>query len=144
MKTSHIIAIIFIAIAITMMVSTFGDASEYVTFAQAREKAQKGESQIIHVVGTLKKGTGGKVVGLEYDAVKNPNYFAFELKDTEQQTVKVVYFNPKPADFERSEQVVVKGRFQGNQFIAKEILLKCPSKYQENKLETKSAGSTQK
>jgi len=39
-----------------------------------------------------------------------------------------------PPDFLRSEKVVVNGNYQNSQFIAKKILLKCPSKYQEQKL----------
>jgi cytochrome c-type biogenesis protein CcmE len=37
-----------------------------------------------------------------------------------------------PADFTKSEQVVVIGAYKNGQFIADKILMKCPSKYQED------------
>jgi cytochrome c-type biogenesis protein CcmE len=39
-----------------------------------------------------------------------------------------------PPDFTRSEKVVVVGSYHNDLFVADKILLKCPSKYQENKL----------
>jgi cytochrome c-type biogenesis protein CcmE len=39
-----------------------------------------------------------------------------------------------PPDFTRSEKVVVIGNYQNNAFVARKILLKCPSKYQEEKI----------
>ena len=139
MKITHIIGIVVIAVAIGMIVTTMGDASQYVSFAQAKEMAKNGRTSKIHVVGALKKNTQGRVVDLQYNPEVDANYFAFTLIDNQQRAEKVIYRNPKPADFERSEQVVVIGNFQNNEFIADKILMKCPSKYQENKLETKEA-----
>jgi cytochrome c-type biogenesis protein CcmE len=44
---------------------------------------------------------------------------------------KIEYNEPMPADMLRSEKVVVVGSYQGDQFKASKIILKCPSKYQE-------------
>jgi cytochrome c-type biogenesis protein CcmE len=53
----------------------------------------------------------------------------------ENKKEQVVYYNqPMPQDFTRSEKVVVIGSYSGDQFVAEKILLKCPSKYQENKI----------
>ena len=41
------------------------------------------------------------------------------------------YNEPMPPDFTRSENVVVVGGYQDDNFVANKILLKCPSKYQE-------------
>jgi cytochrome c-type biogenesis protein CcmE len=46
---------------------------------------------------------------------------------------KVRYNNPKPANFEEAEQLVVQGRTQDGVFVADNILVKCPSKYNETK-----------
>jgi cytochrome c-type biogenesis protein CcmE len=43
----------------------------------------------------------------------------------------VIFNGNKPQDFERSEQVVIKGKMQGTAFQADEILMKCPSKYND-------------
>ena len=60
MKKSHIIAVVVIAAAIAIIVSTAGDASTYVNFDQAYEMASTGNTTSIHVVGELKKDENGK------------------------------------------------------------------------------------
>lgn len=40
----------------------------------------------------------------------------------------------KPQDFERSEQVVLTGKMDGDEFVATEILMKCPSKYKDEEI----------
>jgi cytochrome c-type biogenesis protein CcmE len=45
---------------------------------------------------------------------------------------KVVYNNSKPQDFEKSEQVVLVGSMKGEEFQASSMLLKCPSKYNDD------------
>ncbi len=132
MKLSYIIAIGVIAVAIGILVITAGDASTYVDFNQAQQIASGGNSTPIHVVGQLKKDSAGHVVGLE-KSVDNLS-FSFILVDESKKEQKVYYNEPMPADFLRSEKVVVVGGYKNDQFVAKKILLKCPSKYQEQKL----------
>ncbi|GAB3884164.1 cytochrome c maturation protein CcmE domain-containing protein [Spirosoma agri] len=136
MKLSHIFGIVVIALAIGIIVATAGDASSYVTFKQASELAQDGDEKMIHVVGKVQKDAQGRVTDMLYDPAIDPNHFEFTLIDNENHPQKVVYNSPKPQDFERSEQIVVIGAMQGDHFQCNKILLKCPSKYQENKLET--------
>ena len=51
--------------------------------------------------------------------------------------MRVVYNNPKPANFEDAESVVVEGKMNGDVFEAEYILVKCPSKYNDTRsLET--------
>ena len=136
MKISHIIGIIIIAIAIGIIVSTAGDASVYVTFAKAQEMKQNGEDKMIHVVGTVKKNTSGQIVDMLYNPAIDPNHFEFTLVDKDNRAQKVVFNSPKPQDFERSEQIVIIGAMENDHFQCDKILLKCPSKYQNDKLET--------
>jgi len=131
MKLSHIIAIGVIAGAIAIIVATAGDASTYVNFDQAYQMASTGNANQIHVVGELKKENGA-VVGLENGA--DMLSFSFILVDDQHKEQRVVYNEPMPPDFLRSEKVVVIGNYQHDQFVAKKILLKCPSKYQNQKL----------
>jgi len=129
MKKSHIFGIIVIAIAIVVIMSTAGDASAYVTFKDAKEMADNGNANKIHVVGKLPKNANGEVVGIE----PSPDMlsFKFEMVDENNEKQTVFHANPMPTDFLRSEQVVVVGNYQNGNFIAEKILLKCPSKYQE-------------
>lgn len=132
MKKSHIIAIVVIAACIGIIIVTAGDASTYVTFDQAYQMASTGNKTQIHVVGDLKKDDQGNIVGIEKSA--DNLSFSFILIDENQKEQKVYYNEPMPPDFTRSEKVVVIGSYQNNAFVANKILLKCPSKYQEEKL----------
>jgi cytochrome c-type biogenesis protein CcmE len=132
MKKSHILGIIVIAVAIMIIVSTAGDASSYVTFKEAYTMAERGKATKIHVVGTLKKNEANEIVGIEPGEDKLS--FSFVMLDENQEEQKVYYKEPMPADFLRSEQVVVIGSYNNDLFIADKILLKCPSKYQEDKI----------
>ena len=136
MKSSYIIGIIIIGIAIAVIVSTAGDASSYVTFKEAASMAEDGDNAKVHVVGKLKKNSEGEIIGMVYQPSVNPNYFEFELIDQNNDQKKVIYTNPKPQDFERSEQIVVIGKMDKGIFVADKILMKCPSKYQETEIKS--------
>ena len=128
MKTIHIIIILVLVIAIGVIVTTLSDASTYSDFAEAGKKPDKE----FHIIGKLDKDKP-----VEYDAQKNANQFAFYLIDDKGIERKVVYNNTKPQDFEKSEKVVVIGTMNGEEFKAKSLLLKCPSKYNADKTPSK-------
>ena len=130
MKKKYIAAIVIIAVAITMIVSMAGDASTYVSFEEAKTLSEKGFKKSIHVVGELPKTAGGEVVGIQESPDKLS--FKFELIDENGIKQQVLFAEPIPTDFTRSEQVVIVGAYQGEKFVADKILLKCPSKYQED------------
>lgn len=129
MKKSHILIVIVIAAAIGILVSTAGDASTYVDFKEAYRIAQTGSEKEIHVVGQLKKDASGNVVGIKpgIDRVS----FSFVMVDEHGKEQHVTHNQPMPQDFIKSEKVVVIGSYKGDTFHASKILLKCPSKYQE-------------
>ncbi len=128
MKKTSLILLVFIGVAIAFLLSSTSKSySRYAGFEEAAKYAGK-EFQ---VVGNLDKEKP-----LIYEPEKDPNYFAFFLKDKEGKEQKVVYHSPKPQDFERSEDIVITGQIKGDEFIASKILLKCPSKYNDGKLET--------
>lgn len=129
MKKSHIFLILVIAVAIAIVISTGNDASTYVTFKDAYQMASNGNTSQIHVVGELKKDNLGNVIGIYEGADKVS--FTFIMIDDQQKEQIVQYNQPMPADFTKSEKVVVIGSYKGDSFIAEKILLKCPSKYQE-------------
>jgi cytochrome c-type biogenesis protein CcmE len=46
----------------------------------------------------------------------------------------------KPQDFERSEKLVLIGKMENDTFYASKILMKCPSKYNNNMVEVEANG----
>lgn len=133
MKKSHIIGIVVIAIAVFVIISTAGDASTYVTFDEARSLFESGSGEKVHVVGQLKKTESGEIVGVEPSEDKLT--VTFLMVDNNQKTNKVFYNKPMPPDLKQSEQVVVIGSYKEDVFYANQILLKCPSKYEEESLQ---------
>jgi len=132
MKKSHILILVVIAAAIGIIVSTAGDASTYVTFDEAHAMWTSGNKKEIHVVGELKKDKEGHIIGIEEGADRVS--FSFLMVDDNGREQKVTYNQPMPADFTRSEKVVVIGSYEDDHFTASKILLKCPSKYQDQKV----------
>ena len=132
MKKSHIFLLIVIGIAISIIVSTADDASTYVGFNEALSMSTSGNKKEIHVVGQLKKDSNGEIIGIKDgdDRVS----FSFIMVDDQGKEQKVYYNQPMPPDFTRSEKVVVIGSYDGDDFKASKIILKCPSKYQEEKI----------
>ena len=128
MKKSHLIAIAVIAVAIATLVSASSDVTTYANFNQAAESGDK-----VKLVGQLVKETP-----VEYNPEKDPNYLAFQLRDDAGAVRKVVLRSAKPQDFERSEQIVLTGAMNGDVFEASDMLLKCPSKYQDQEVYIRS------
>ena len=132
MKKSHIIGIVVIAMAIGIILTTAGDASSYVTFEEAKRRESDGDMSKIHVVGKLKKSLTDQVTGIV--PMDDQLSFTFVMLDENESEQKVFHPNPIPQDFDRSEQVVVVGSYRKDIFVADKILLKCPSKYQEEEI----------
>jgi cytochrome c-type biogenesis protein CcmE len=128
MKKIHIVVLLLLAVAVGVILAMTGDYTTYANFAQARAKINKS----VNVVGYLAKDKP-----LNYDPQKDPNFFSFTMLDKEGNEQKVVYKGSKPQDFERSEQLVVKGRVSGDVFAASEISMKCPSKYVNDEITLK-------
>jgi cytochrome c-type biogenesis protein CcmE len=133
MKKSSIFGLVVIAIAIAVIISVYANSSTYGSFTDARNTDSE-----LHVVGHLDKKKE-----LLYDATKNANYFSFYMTDNKGAECKVVFSGTKPQDFERSEQIVLTGQMQGKEFRASKILMKCPSKYTQDKVEITEAKATE-
>jgi len=124
MKKIYIIGIVMIAAAIGILTTAAEDMSTYATF---REATQKGER--VKIAGQLAKDKE-----MYYKPEKDPNYFSFYLRDSKGEERKVVLLAAKPQDFELSEQLVLTGQMQGNEFVATDMLMKCPSKYKDEEI----------
>lgn len=128
MKKIHVIAILMIAVAIGLLVNAAGDMSTYATFEQATLTGER-----VKVAGQLAKDKE-----MRYDPEEDPNYFSFYIRDTKGEERKVVLLAAKPQDFELSEQLVLTGKMQGDEFVATDMLMKCPSKYKDEEIYIKS------
>lgn len=133
MKVISIVLLVLIAAAIAVLLSFLNASTTYDTVDTAISKPGK----YVHLMARL-----DKTQPVEYDAIKNPNYLSFTAVDTLGKTVKVIYHSPKPDNFEISESMVLKGRYNDGLFDCKSIQTKCPSKYKEETIKKEIQGSS--
>ena len=128
MKTSHIVLLIALAIfAVTLGVNYSSEVSIYTDFATAKASGEQ-----VHIVGSWVNRDQSN-----YDPQRD--LFTFYLQDTLKVVEKVSFFDPKPINFETAEKVVVIGGYQGQEFVADKIVMKCPSKYKDEEIQMKKA-----
>ncbi|OSZ80060.1 hypothetical protein CAP36_02000 [Chitinophagaceae bacterium IBVUCB2] len=123
MKKIHIALLVLIAGAIAVLLTFLKTTSTYDTVDTAISKPGK----YVHLMAKLDKSQP-----VEYDALKDANYLSFTAVDTLGKSVKVVYHNTKPDNFEISERLVLKGKYNDGVFNCDAIQTKCPSKYKED------------
>ncbi len=121
MKLSTVVPILvsFLAIGVSMAVFT-NNATPYLTIAEAR------------------KLTGDRLnLGVEVD--KNTirrdltsNAIEFDAKDKNGETIRVRHIGEN-VDLSKAERVTCIGKLKGDIFISEKMLVKCPSKYEEEK-----------
>jgi cytochrome c-type biogenesis protein CcmE len=124
MKKTHIFILVFVVAAIGVIISLFANTSTYTDFSAAVENPGKE----FHIIGKLVKDKP-----IIYDTKVDANKFTFYMADQKGGERLVTYKGAKPQDFEKSEQVVVIGKIENDAFEASSLLLKCPSKYNEEK-----------
>lgn len=133
MNKSILAAIILITGAIGIFIYASDDVSTYGTFEKAERMGER-----MKVVGTLSKDKE-----MNYDPVKDPNYFSFYMKDQNGREERVILLSEKPQDFELSEQIVLTGQMGQEGFVATDMLMKCPSKYKDEEVYIRSEAADQ-
>lgn len=120
MKPKLIIGIVAIVGFTSLLMYNFGNSiSTYVNFEQA--SGMEGA----HVVGTWDDSQ-------EYGFSMETKQFSFYMKDEDGNVRRVVYPKTKPNNFEQADKLVVIGEMENGVFYANEMLMKCPSKYNNN------------
>ncbi len=128
MKKLHLIGLLIIALVVAALISIAGQTSTYTDFDYAANHVGSNH-QIVGFLSTDKE--------ILYDPEKDPNSFSFFMKDKKGTECQVLCSQAKPQDFERSEEIVLTGTMKGSIFVAHHIQLKCPSKYQDEMIQTK-------
>ena len=123
MKKTHIVLLVLIVVALSVLVSVFGDFSTYETFASAAKQPGK----TYYVIGMLQKDKD-----MQYDPKVDANHFTFYAKDKAGNMNKVIFNGEKPRDIEKSEQIVMLGYLDAGTFHCSRIQMKCPSKYKKD------------
>ena len=124
MKKTHVILIAMIAVTIGIVFSTLTDATESVNFQQAFDQPGK----YLKITGKL-----DKTKEIIFEPEINPSVTEFYMADKNGQVVKVILNEPKPEGLENSQEITLHGSAEGEIFVAREMQMKCPSKYDAEK-----------
>jgi len=116
------VVVIFGGLGIWSLVDT---ATPYVGFEQAR--AMNKTVQVL-----------GKVDFENTNYNENTGLFSFYIVNDTGDRMRVDYSGTKPGNFEQAESVVCVGQFKDGSFIARDLLVKCPSKYQGSEYQEKA------
>ena len=119
MKPKLILGVVSIVLFTSLLMYNFGTSiSTYVNFEQAENRTSS------HVVGVWERS---EKFGFSNETMQ----FSFHMRDEDGNVMRVVYTRPKPNNFEQATQLVVIGEMRNNIFYANDMLMKCPSKYND-------------
>ena len=122
MSRTNIVVILLVAVLMGALLSVFTTNSESVVFARAF--AEPGIE--FKVSGTL--DTDHPV---QYDPEVAVAETRFHMRDKDGEVREVILNKAKPTGLEQSESIDLYGRVVDGTFIAGDMLMKCPSKYNE-------------
>jgi cytochrome c-type biogenesis protein CcmE len=124
MKAKYIIGTAIIVLFLVWGTSAFLKTTiRYVSIEEARRS-----DRMVQVMGRIDfdqvnySAADSRLEFTVYDAqAREPNT---------AERMKVVYHGVVPGNFDQATSVVLKGKSAGDTFVAEQILVKCPSKYQ--------------
>ncbi|MDF1544462.1 MAG: cytochrome c maturation protein CcmE [bacterium] len=124
MKAKYIIGGVVIALFTVWGASAFFQTTiQYVSIDKARNS-----NQMVQVMGKI------DFDNVNYNADDSRLEFAIFDAEAESKvgatTMNVVYYGVVPGNFDQATSVVLKGQPEGDVFVADQMLVKCPSKYQ--------------
>ncbi len=118
MRIKYIVGIVIILIFTVLAAVSFKTSlTPYVSVAEAKKSDSKVQLK------------GERLDNGRFDVASN--MFVFHIKDENGEKMEVVYDGPKPGNFDQATHVVCIGRYRKGVFRAEKLLVKCPSKYQE-------------
>ena len=115
-------AVVVAGLAIGFVLFAFSkNANPYVNFAEAKIS----HDDRMHVAGEVVAGT------IKQDVMSHT--LSFEMVDNKGERCKVIHRGELPNNLAEVKKVVVVGHMDGETFTSQQMLVKCPSKYEEGK-----------
>lgn len=133
MKKTQIVVILVVAVLVATIISMATGLSTSVGFKEAFEASGKE----FKVSGTL-----DRTQPVMYDPETDTEMTVFYMADKHDEIQKVYLRKAKPTGLEQSETIDLYGKVIDGEFHASEILMKCPSKYNEHNHSLETAEAT--
>ena len=122
MKPKTLIGLIAMIAFGSLLLLNFGSqVGGYMSFADAEAAGRSA-----HVIGEW-------VPDRQTSYDRETNVFTFYMRDESGNMMRVEYPNPRPTNFDDAERLVVEGKMHAGVFQASHILVKCPSKYNDER-----------
>jgi len=121
MKNKYVFGGIIIAVFLVLMGYLFTQSN--IEYVDDFNKVMASEKTV--------KATGSWVKEKSFQIDNQNKTFSFFMADEHGKQMKVIYEGAIPNNFESATSVVVTGKYENGYFHAKDILTKCPSKYEE-------------
>jgi cytochrome c-type biogenesis protein CcmE len=128
-KTKFIVGGVIIALAIAYLIYTGvqSSAAYFLTVDELYAKGPAMENQTVRVSGKVDATT------INFD---NRNLLlTFDVTSETGQHMPVTFNGPKPDQMREGAEAILEGKYDGQAFTAQTLLLKCPSRYEENGIE---------
>jgi cytochrome c-type biogenesis protein CcmE len=126
-------AIIFAAIGFLVFNAMNSAGAYYMTVSELKQQAADKIDRNVRVSGVVVDNS------VDYDSANL--ILQFEIADESGQQLHVRFHGPKPDNFSRATEAIVDGKYgQDGTLVANNLLLKCPSRYEEHGGEQKPVG----
>jgi len=117
-------AVIALAIVYLIFTATQSTAAYFLTVDELHDKGAAIQGRNVRV--------SGKVLGDSIDFNSRDLILRFEIVGENGETLPVVFNGPKPDQMRHDAEAIIQGKYDGKEFTAQELLLKCPSRYEES------------
>lgn len=128
-KIKFIVGGVIIALAIAYLIYTGvqSSAAYFLTVDELYAKGAAIENQTVRV--------SGKVDATTIDFNNRDLLLQFEVTSETGERMHVIFNGPKPDQMREGAEAIIEGKYDGQAFTAQTLLLKCPSRYEENGIE---------
>jgi cytochrome c-type biogenesis protein CcmE len=128
LKPQFLVAgLLLVGVIVSLMIYGLTTAKAYwLTVNEVHQRGDEMVSQRLRVNGVVVDGSE------DWNAEEVTLRFKIQDEANPNQQLEVVYYEPRPDNFQRAASVIVWGELlPGGVLEANELLLKCPSRYEE-------------
>lgn len=128
-KIKFIAGGVIIALAIIYLIyaGVQSSAAYFLTVDELYAKGVAMENRTVRV--------SGKVDATTINFNNRDLILAFDVMSETGQRMHVVFNGPKPDQMREGAEAIIEGKYDGQAFMAQSLLLKCPSRYEEQGIE---------
>ena len=117
--------VIIVAVIVYLMISSISNSGAYyITVSDLNNQAASAIGKKVRVEGTIVQGSE------DWDATNL--LLKFKMEDPSGEQIVVSFDGSRPSNFARATEAIVEGELQSDgTFKADNLMLKCPSRYEE-------------